>query len=70
MSIRRFRFKKIPTWSVVLGIILLVGVLSMGYGYYHHGKVMLYAGFALTILGVFNAFIFSAVNSGKSEITK
>ncbi|MFZ1081856.1 MAG: hypothetical protein WAO19_08015 [Candidatus Kryptoniota bacterium] len=61
MSAQQFRFKRMPTWTLVLGIVFLLGVLSMAYGYYKNLHLVLYVGFAITILGVFNGFIFLAM---------
>jgi hypothetical protein len=51
------RLKKIPTWSVILGVVLLCGILSMTYGYYHNSEVALYAGLAVTMVGALPAAI-------------
>lgn len=64
MSGRQIRFEKIPIWSVVLGIILLCGVLSMGYGFSENSKVALYVGLAVTMLGAFNGIFFLVVHPG------
>ena len=57
MSGKQIKFEKIPTWSVVLGVVLLCGVLSMTYGFYENSEVALYAGLAITIFGSFDGII-------------
>ena len=49
--------KPIPTMTVIVAVILLVGVLSMGYGYYQNSHAMLYAGLTMTIIGVLNGIV-------------
>ncbi len=55
-------FEKIPIWSVVLGIVLLCGVLSMTYGFYEISDAALYVGLAVTMLGTFGGSIFFAIS--------
>ena len=67
MSEGRINFKKIPIWSVVLGIILLCGVLSMTYGFYRDNQVVLYVGLAVTMLGAFNGIFSLVIQPGKAR---
>jgi len=67
---RRINLKKIPGWTVVLGIILTCGVLSMAYGYYENIVGVLYVGFAITMIGVLYGFIFSAIVPGEMRLPR
>jgi hypothetical protein len=58
MSGHRMKFQKITTWSVIPGVVLLCGVMSMTYGYYHNSEVALYAGLAVTMVGAFSGILF------------
>ncbi|MGO9482345.1 MAG: hypothetical protein ACLP05_11280 [Candidatus Kryptoniota bacterium] len=70
MSAKRFGFERVPTWSVVLGTVLLIGILSMAYGYHKNVHVVLYVGFAITMLGVFNGFILFAMRPNDFRLRK
>ena len=56
----RIKFEKIPIWSVVLGIVLLCGVLSITYGFYQISDAALYVGLAVTMLGALGGIILFA----------
>jgi uncharacterized membrane protein HdeD (DUF308 family) len=70
MSGQRIKFEKIPIWSVVLGMILLCGVLSMTYGFYKNSEAALYLGLAVTILGAFNGIFFLVVQPGEIRMKR
>ncbi len=70
MSGYQIQFEKIPTWSVVLGLVLLCGVLSMAYGFYQNSQTALYAGLAITILGALDGIIFLTILSGELRFTR
>jgi hypothetical protein len=70
MSGQRIKFEKIPIWSVVLGVVLLCGVLSMGYGFYENNELVLYVGLAVAIIGRVNGIIFMHGSAGRAEVTK
>ncbi len=70
MSGRQIRFKKIPIWSVIEGIILLCGVLLVAYGYRVNSGAALYCGLALTILGALVGIIFFVVSLAKMKRSK
>ncbi len=62
MLTRQIRLRnKIPARSVVVAVVLLVGVLSMAYGYYQNSLVMVYLGLSITIVGALNGFILSVI---------
>jgi len=65
MSGHKIKFEKIPIWSVVLGVILLCGVMSIGYGFYRNSQAALYAGLAVTLLGALDGIIFLAIMPGE-----
>lgn len=60
----RNKFDKVPARTVVMSLILLVSVLSMGYGYYQHNNVVLYAGVAVAVMAAFNVIMFSVILPG------
>ena len=70
MSGQRITFEKIPIWSVVLGVILLCGVLSIAYGFYQNSQAALYAGLAATLLGALDGIIFLAIIPGELRIRR
>lgn len=70
MSARRIGFERVPTRSVVIGVILLFGVLSMAYGYFQDNQLMLYVGLAVTALGALNGIIFSVILSNGIRFTR
>ncbi len=70
MSGRQIRFKKIPIWSVVEGIILLCGVLLVAYGFHLNSEAALYCGLALTILGALVGIIFFVVSLAKMRVQR
>ncbi len=70
MSGRQIRFKKIPMWSVVEGIILLCGILLVAYGYHVNREAALYSGLALTIVGALVGVIFFVVSLAKMKRSK
>ncbi len=70
MSTRRIGFERVPTKSVVIGVILLLGVLSMAYGYFQENQIMLYVGLAVTILGALNGIIFSTILPNVVKFTR
>jgi uncharacterized membrane protein len=70
MSIRRIRFERVPAKSVVIGVVLLLGVLSMTYGYFQDNQTILYVGLAVTALGALNGIIFSVILSNGVKFTR
>jgi uncharacterized membrane protein YecN with MAPEG domain len=70
MSGRQIKFEKIPTWSVVLGVILLCGVLSMAYGFYQNSQAVLYAGLAITLFGALDGIIFVMIQPGDMKLRR
>ncbi len=70
MSGRRIRFRKIPMWSVVLGMVLLCGVLSMTYGFYRNSDAALYVGLAVTIIGALDGIIFFMISPRELKIPR
>jgi len=70
MSGRKIKFEKISTWSLVLGLVLLCGVLSMTYGFCENSQTALYVGLAVTIIGAFNGIFFLVVQPGGERRTK
>lgn len=65
MSGYQIKFERISTWSVVLGVVLLCGVLSMAYGFYENSQMVLYVGLAITILGALDGIIFLTILPGE-----
>jgi membrane protein YdbS with pleckstrin-like domain len=65
MSGYQIKFERIPTWSVVLGVVLLCGVLSMAYGFYQNSQTALYVGLAVTILGALDGILFLTILPGE-----
>jgi hypothetical protein len=70
MSTRRIGFERVPTRSEVIGVILLIGVLSMAYGYFQDNQIILYVGLAVTILGALNGIIFSTILPNVVKFTR
>jgi hypothetical protein len=70
MSGRQIKFEKIPIWSVVLGVILLCGVLSIAYGFYRNSQAALYAGLAVTLLGALDGIIFLTIQPGALRLRR
>ena len=70
MSTRRIRFERVAARSVIIGVILFLGVLSMAYGYLQDNQLVLYIGLAVTILGALNGIIFSAIMPNALRFTR
>ncbi len=66
----RIKFEKIPIWSVVLGIVLLCGVLSITYGFYQISDAALYVGLAVTMLGALGGIIFFAISPSEMMVQR
>ena len=58
--------KRTATDVLVSSIIILVGVLSISYGYYHHSKIMLYIGLIITLAGVLIGLLFVLISGETS----
>ncbi len=70
MLARKIRLgNRIPTWTMVLAVILLGGVLLMAYGYYQNSHLTLYVGLAVTIVSALNLIIFSVVYPNAFKVT-
>ncbi len=70
MSNKRPRLVKVPTWFVILGTLMLMGVLSMAYGYYQGINILVYIGVVVTFLGALNGLILLATRSDKPRVVR
>ena len=70
MSGRRNKFEKIPTWIVVLGLVILCGVVSITHGFSENNQVIFYVSLAIAIIGTVNGIIFLHDSDGPTEVTK
>jgi uncharacterized membrane protein len=69
MLSRQIRLRnRIPARSVVVAVILLVGVLSMAYGYYQNSHAMVYVGLVITFAGALNGIFLSVIWPSASRI--
>lgn len=59
--------KRVSTDILISSIIVLVGVLSILYGYYQHSKIMLYIGLIITLSGVLIGLLFVLISGETSE---
>ena len=66
---RRIKFEKMLTWSLVWGLVLLCGVLSMAYGFYQNDQAVLQVGLAVVMPGVFNGILFLMIQPDEARIT-
>lgn len=47
----------VPGWQIVISLILLVGLVILGYGYYLENRVAFYLGLMVTVGGVLTGII-------------
>jgi hypothetical protein len=70
MLVRQNRLpRRTATDVLISSIIVLVGVLSISYGYHQHSKIMLYIGLIITLAGVLIGLLFVLISretSGKT----
>lgn len=67
MSVSQNRLpKRTATDVLISSIIILVGVLSISYGYYQHSKIMLYTGLIITLAGVLIGLLFVLISGETS----
>jgi hypothetical protein len=57
------RRKKVPGRTIIMAIVMLAGVVLMGYGYFQSERLMVYAGIVITLSGVMTEAIFGVIGS-------
>ncbi len=67
---QRNKIKKVLIWSVILGIILLCGVLSMTYGFYEISDAPLYVGLAVAMLGALGGIILFVISPAEMRVQR
>ena len=60
MNIRRSALPaKISTWSIILAIVMLIGILILGWGYYGGTNMLIYLGLIVILIGAVPEVVFS-----------